>query len=70
MNNSKKFIVNDQLYISNKPITLKDLIIYFKYNPSLLVIEYNSSICNKEDWKNITISNDAKIEIVTIVGGG
>jgi thiamine biosynthesis protein ThiS len=34
------------------------------------VIEYNNVICNKKNWDKIFITNDDKIEIVTIVGGG
>ena len=50
--------------------TLLDLINYFNYNTSLLVLEYNNSICNKKNWNKISIENNDKIEIVTIVGGG
>ena len=56
--------------ILKKKITLLQLINYFNYNTSLLVLEYNNSICNKKNWNNIWISNNDKIEIVTIVGGG
>ena len=35
-----------------------------------LVLEYNNFICNKKEWTKIFITNNDKIEIVTIVGGG
>jgi thiamine biosynthesis protein ThiS len=50
-------------------ITIFELINYFNYNTSLLVLEYNNLICNKKNW-NKFIQNNDKIEIVTIVGGG
>ena len=70
MNNSIKFVLNGQRYFTNKFINLKDIVTYFDYNPSLLVIEHNGYVCPKDNWKDVPISNKDKIEIVTIVGGG
>ena len=67
---TKKFFLNGQEYYVEKDITLLDIITYFSYNNSLLVLEYNNSICNKKNWHKISITNNDKIEIVTIVGGG
>ena len=70
MNQINKFFLNGQQYYTKQSINLSDLINYFSYNDSLLVLEYNNSICNKKNWKKIFIKNNDKIEIVTIVGGG
>jgi len=70
MTQIKKFFLNGQLYLIKKNITLFDLIIYFKYNNSLLVLEYNNWICSKKNWKKTYINHQDRIEIVTIVGGG
>lgn len=67
---SKKFFLNGQEYYVKKDITIYDIITYFSYNDSLLVLEYNNSICNKTNWNKISLKNNDKIEIVTIVGGG
>lgn len=64
------FVMNGQLYQTKTKLTLLDLILYFNYNDSLLVIEHNNLICNKRSWNNIFIKDQDKIEIVTIVGGG
>lgn len=66
----KEFSLNGLLYYTCESITLFDLINYFEYNDSLLVLEYNNLICNKEKWKRIFVSNQDHIEILTIVGGG
>jgi sulfur carrier protein len=66
----KKFLLNGQKYYTKQTITLFDLVNYFNYNDSLLVLEYNNLICNKKKWQNIFIKDQDKIEIVTIVGGG
>jgi thiamine biosynthesis protein ThiS len=65
-----KFLLNGQKYYIQEPVHLFDLVNYFNYSNSLLVLEYNSLICNKKNWKDIYIRDRDKIEIVTIVGGG
>jgi sulfur carrier protein len=70
MNNTIEFFLNGQKYNIQNKVTIFDLVSYFDYNTSLLVLEHNNLICIKENWDKIFISNDDKIEIVTIVGGG
>jgi thiamine biosynthesis protein ThiS len=66
----KFFLLNGQSYYTKQNINLFDLVTYFNYNDSLLVLEHNNLICNKKKWKYVFITNQDKIEIVTIVGGG
>jgi len=70
MEETKTFFLNGEEYFSDKIINLLDIVNYFNYNSSLLVLEYNNFICPKKDWGNIFIDNKDNIEIVTIVGGG
>jgi sulfur carrier protein len=70
MSKSKNFFLNGEKYYIEDEITILELVNYFNYNTSLLVLEYNNLICNKKEWSNISINNNDKIEIVTIVGGG
>lgn len=70
MTKIKTFFVNGQEYYTPDTINLYDLLNYFNYNSSLLVLEYNNFICNRKNWEKIWISDNDKIEIVTIVGGG
>ena len=70
MKNTKNFFLNGDKFFTNQSISLIDIISYFNYNSSLLILEYNYSIYSKENWKKIYINNDDKIEIITIVGGG
>jgi sulfur carrier protein len=70
MNKIYPFFLNGQKYITTYNPTISDLIDYFGYNKSLLVVEYNQFICNKTEWDKILIQKNDKIEIVTIVGGG
>lgn len=70
MNQRTNFFLNGISYYVNQNLSLFDLIIYFDYNESLLVLEHNNLICNKKTWKQIFVKDQDNIEIVTIVGGG
>ena len=70
MTQIKSFFLNDEKYSINYLISLYDLIVYFNYNESLLVLEYNKVIFDKNHWKSTFINHLDEIEIVTIVGGG
>jgi sulfur carrier protein len=70
MSNFKYFFLNGHKFCTKSELTILDLTKYFNYNTSLLVLEYNSLICNKKNWGKTFIQENDKIEIVTIVGGG
>lgn len=70
MSKFKFFFVNGRKFCTEQNITISQLIKYFNYNTSLLVLEHNNLICNYKNWDTIFIQNNDKIEIVTIVGGG
>ena len=70
MDNFSYFFFNGDEYYIQSEVTILDLIQYFNYNESLIILEYNNVICNKKNWKYQTIKNKDKIEILTIVGGG
>jgi thiamine biosynthesis protein ThiS len=70
MSKFKHFFLNGQEYFTTSNLTVLEMVNYFNYNTLLLVLEYNSLICNKKDWDKIYIDHNDKIEIVTIVGGG
>jgi len=70
INKPISFFLNGEEFFLTSPVTILNIIKYFNYNESLLILEYNYSICHKKLWKNIFIQNKDKIEIVTIVGGG
>jgi thiamine biosynthesis protein ThiS len=70
MSESKYFFLNGQKYFTPSKLTLSELVNYFNYNTSLLVVEHNRFISNKENWDKVYITHNDTIEIVTIVGGG
>lgn len=70
MTQLKNFLLNNEKYTTEHNINLHDLITYFDYNESLLVLEYNQVIFDKSHWTTTFIKDLDEIEIVTIVGGG
>ena len=70
MSTKKQFNLNGTQYYTEDNITLSQLISYFNYNTSLIVLEYNNLICEKKNWNKIFLKNNDRIELVTIVGGG
>ena len=70
MTQLKTFWLNGSKYSVNRSVTLLELLDYFNYDNSLLVLEYNNKICNKINWDKLYIQENDKLEIVTIVGGG
>jgi sulfur carrier protein len=39
-------------------------------NPSTVVVEYNGKVLKKEFWKEQSVSENDRIEILNFVGGG
>ena len=70
MTQIRTFFLNGQQYYTRYDINIANIVEYFNYNTSILVLEYNNLICNKINWSKIILKNNDKIEIVTIVGGG
>ena len=64
------FFFNGKEYFITSSITINHLLNYFVYTNKFFVLEYNNTICNKENWSLIKINSNDKIEIITIVGGG
>ena len=64
MQETKKFFLNGEEFFSYKVLNLLDIIEYFNYNSSLLVLEYNHFICPRKNWDTIFINDKDQIEIV------
>ena len=48
----KNFFLNGQMYYSSQNLNLLDLIIYFNYNETLLILEHNNLLCERKNWRN------------------
>nr|YP_010277184.1 Thiamine biosynthesis protein [Thalassionema nitzschioides]UHY40707.1 Thiamine biosynthesis protein [Thalassionema nitzschioides] len=67
---NKTFFLNGKKFLIKENITLKEIINYFDYQKTLYIIEYNNLIYSSDQWQNIKINVNDKIEIISIVGGG
>nr|QUE29615.1 ThiS [Erythrotrichia foliiformis] len=62
--------VNGEAFKCTSPILLSQLLEYLDFNIQTIIVEHNSKIIDKKIFDSITLKNEDKIEIVTIVGGG
>jgi thiamine biosynthesis protein ThiS len=65
-------LLNEEYYQlqSYELLSLKDLLFYLSYQPSLMVLEHNGKILNKKYWSLTRLHHLDKLETITIVGGG
>lgn len=54
----------------DKKLNLADLIASKQLSPEKIVVEHNLRIVQKDEWKNIFLNHNDRIEIVSFVGGG
>ena len=52
------------------PLNLAILIEQLGHHPRLIVVEFNGTILNPQNWKQQKVQDGDSLEIVTIVGGG
>ena len=54
----------------NKIISLNETMELLGYSSNTVIVELNNLIINSEEWKNESVKDGDKLEIVSIVGGG
>lgn len=62
--------VNGSPYEYIKPFSAQDLLLYLGFNTDVILVDYNGSILQKEEWPTIFLQNQDRIEIITLAGGG
>ena len=70
MINTTNFFLNGYEFLIDKDLTIDQILEYFDYDNQLFVLEYNNLICDRNEWSQIKLSSNDKLEIITIVGGG
>ncbi|HNX93231.1 MAG TPA: sulfur carrier protein ThiS [Syntrophomonas sp.] len=56
--------------ISEKKTTLQELIINRGLKPAQVVVEVNLQIISRDQWTQVILQEEDRIEIVSFVGGG
>ncbi|HOM02112.1 MAG TPA: sulfur carrier protein ThiS [Acetivibrio sp.] len=54
----------------NDGISLTQLIRSKGLEPESIVIEYNRSILQREEWESVVLKENDKLEVLRFVGGG
>ncbi len=65
-----KIILNGKEEILDGVTTVAGLIVLKKLNPNAVIVEYNYSLVKKEDWSDMVIRENDRLEILRFVGGG
>lgn len=67
---TKKILVNGCSYEYLDPMSAYDLLTYLGFNTKLILIDYNGSILQKEQWNQVFLERNDCLEIITLAGGG
>ncbi|MHB9038790.1 MAG: sulfur carrier protein ThiS [Armatimonadota bacterium] len=65
-----------RIYVNGKEteiteqMTVAALVAEKGLNPNTVVVEHNLVILPKEEWSQIALADDDKLEIIAFVGGG
>jgi sulfur carrier protein len=62
--------INGEPFNCSYDMSVRDLIYYFNINSKLILIEYNTNVIYENQFNNILLKPNDKLEIITIVGGG
>lgn len=62
--------VNGEAFNCSNLISLQDLLVYLGFDMYRIVVEYNKEIIPNYKFSSILCSDQDKLEIITIVGGG
>jgi sulfur carrier protein len=65
-----KIILNGREEILEGATTVAGLIALKELNPNAVIVEYNYSLVKKEDWSDMVIKENDRLEILRFVGGG
>ncbi|CUH92972.1 sulfur carrier protein ThiS [Herbinix luporum] len=65
-----KVRINGREEIIDEEMTILSLLNSKGINPSMVVVEYNYEIPDKEKWDSILINGGDNIEIIKFIGGG
>ncbi len=65
-----KITVNGEIKELENEVNLSHLLKLFSLPSQRIAVELNREVVRKNDWDNIVIKDEDKIEIVHFVGGG
>ena len=63
-------LVNGKERAVQSGVTVHELVESFDLNPLLIVVELNREILNRDQFKDVQVSDGDAVELVHFVGGG
>ena len=69
-NNYITIQINGEPFNCPNNMSIYDLICYFDINSKLVLVEYNEDMSYDNQFTDILLKPNDKLEIITIVGGG
>jgi sulfur carrier protein len=68
--NAVKIILNGKEEIIQAGVTIAGILTLKEINPAIVIVEYNFDLIKKENWEEIVLREDDRLEILKFVGGG
>jgi len=65
-----KIILNGREEFLEGVTTISGLIALKKLNPNAVIVEHNYNLVKKENWNDMVIKENDRLEILRFVGGG
>ncbi len=62
--------VNGEAFNCFNSMSLYDLLVYLDFDTSRIVVEYNYKIISSDQFRNLLMNSNDRLEVITIVGGG
>lgn len=66
----KVYINGKQEQLGKSDISIMEFIVSKGLQPEQVVVEYNGSVLDSEQWKQTTMKENDQLEVLRFVGGG
>ena len=65
-----KVFLNGKETMSQEEAGLEDVIRALGFNPERVVVQHNGRILTREEWKDVFVRENDRIDVLQFVGGG
>lgn len=70
MQNYLTIFINGNPFNCDASMSLYDLLSYLNIDISLVIVEYNHTILDSDEFHSLYLKSDDSIEVISIAGGG
>ncbi|SFG41296.1 sulfur carrier protein [Desulfotomaculum arcticum] len=65
-----QIILNGKAIDVEDGLSVADLVVQKKFNPNIIIVEYNHQLIKKDVWPEIKLQDEDRLEILQLLGGG